>query len=133
MRKTLIIIAMALFAMPMFAQTIETVDVKKAPDGKFTASGNDCTIEGQVQNGQKMGTWIEYYSGTYLPKKIVNYENGKKNGIFVEIDGCFCGNLSIFIFFLLHKRSVAIHYFIQIFINRFPCHGIWRCAIQVAV
>ena len=86
MRKTLIIIAMALFAMPMFAQTIETVDVKKAPDGKFTASGNDCTIEGQVQNGQKMGTWIEYYSGTYLPKKIVNYENGKKNGIFVEID-----------------------------------------------
>ena len=86
MRKTLIIIAMALFALPMFAQTIESIDVKKSPDGKFTAPGNDCTIEGQVQDGQKTGTWIEYYAGTYLPKKIVNYEKGKKNGIFVEID-----------------------------------------------
>ena len=86
MRKTLIIIAMALFSMPLFAQTVESIDVSKAPDGKFTAPGNDCTIEGMVQNGQKEGTWIEYFSGTYLPKKIVSYENGKRNGIFMEID-----------------------------------------------
>lgn len=86
MRKTLIIIAMALFAMPVFAQTIESVDVSKAPDGKFTTLGGDCTIEGQVKNGKKEGTWIEYFSGTYLPKKIVSYENDKRNGVFVEID-----------------------------------------------
>ena len=38
MRKTLIIIAMALFAMPMFAQTIESVDVSKAQNGMFTTN-----------------------------------------------------------------------------------------------
>lgn len=77
---------MALFAMPMFAQTIETVDVSKAQDGKYTTKGNDCTIEGMVQNGQKEGTWIEYYLDSYLPKKIVNFEKGKRNGIYIEID-----------------------------------------------
>ena len=87
MRKNLIIIVLVLLAMPIFAQTIETVDVTKAPNGKFTASASDCTIEGTVVNGQKEGTWIEYYSSnTYLPKKIVNYDKGKKNGVFVEID-----------------------------------------------
>lgn len=87
MRKTLIIIVMALFAMPVFAQTIESVDVSKAPNGKFTTTTRDAIIEGHVQNGQKVGTWIEYFnSNTYLPKKIVSYENGKRNGVFVEID-----------------------------------------------
>ena len=44
MRKTLIIIVMALCAMPMFAQTVETVDVKKAPNGVFTTAVADYTI-----------------------------------------------------------------------------------------
>ena len=88
MRKTLIIIAMVLMAMPMFAQTIETVDVSKAPNGKFTTAAADYTIEGSVLNGQKIGTWIEYFTGnnSYLPKKIVSYVSGKRNGIYVEID-----------------------------------------------
>lgn len=78
---------MALFAMPMFAQTVESVDVSKAPDGKFTTKAGDCSIEGTVLNGKKVGTWMEYFNKTtYLPKKIVNYENGKRNGIYVEID-----------------------------------------------
>lgn len=87
MRKTLIIIVMALMAMPMFAQTIETVDVSKAPNGKYKTQGGDCIIEGFVQDGQKVGTWIEYFtSPNYLPRKIVSYENGKKNGAYVELD-----------------------------------------------
>lgn len=86
MRKNLIIIVMVLLAMPIFAQTIESVDVKNAPNGKFTTAANDFTIEGTVLNGQKEGTWIEYFSNTYLPKKIVNFNQGKKNGVFVEID-----------------------------------------------
>jgi len=87
MRKNLIIIMLVLFAAPLFAQTIETVDVSKAPNGLFKTTAHDCTIEGTVLNGQKEGTWIEYYnSNTYLPKKIVNYQNGKRNGVFVEID-----------------------------------------------
>ena len=54
MRKSLIIFAMALFAMPLFAQTIETVDVKQAPNGPFTTTTNECTINGNVENGQKV-------------------------------------------------------------------------------
>ena len=87
MRKTLIITMMALFAMPMFAQTIESVDISKAKDGKFTTSSGEFTIEGYVQNGKKVGTWVEYFnSPAYLPKKIVSYENGKRNGAYVELD-----------------------------------------------
>ena len=78
---------LALFAMPTFAQNIEKVDVSKAPNGKFTSQVGDCTVEGTVLNGQKDGTWIEYYnSPAYLPKTIVNYKNGKKDGAFLEID-----------------------------------------------
>lgn len=87
MRKNLIIIVMALFTMPLFAQTIESVDVSKAPNGKFTTTTHDTSIEGMVINGQKVGAWIEYFnSNVYLPKTIVNYENGKRNGVSVEID-----------------------------------------------
>ena len=87
MRKNLIVIILALFAAPLFAQTIETVDVSKAPNGPFKATAPDCTIEGTVVNGHKEGTWIEYFnSNSFLPKTIVNYQNGKRNGVFVEID-----------------------------------------------
>jgi len=87
MRKTLIIIAMALFAMPMFAQTIEKVDVSKAPNGKFRTKFNGSVVEGTVMNGKKVGSWIEYFNNNeYLPKTIVNYEDGKMNGTYVEID-----------------------------------------------
>jgi len=87
MKKTLIVMMLALFAMPLFAQNIESVDAKKLPDGLYKGKGGDCSIEGMVKNGQKTGAWIEYYlSNEYLPKRIVNFENGKRNGVYVEID-----------------------------------------------
>lgn len=87
MRKNLIIIVLAFFAMPMLAQTIESVDVSKAPNGKFTTTAHDGIIEGTVMNGLKEGTWIEYFSSVaYLPKRIVCFEKGKKNGVCLELD-----------------------------------------------
>ena len=78
---------MVMFATPVFSQTIESVDVKKAPNGKFKTSSAECTIEGTVLNGQKEGVWMEYFnSNTYLPKKIVTYQNGRRNGVSVESD-----------------------------------------------
>jgi antitoxin component YwqK of YwqJK toxin-antitoxin module len=111
MNKNLIIIILVLFATPLFAQTIETVDVSKAPNGVFKASAHDCNIEGTVVNGQKEGTWIEYFnSNTYLPKKIVNYQNGKRNGVFVEIDktGSITKKLSIRTISLTGKSANGI-------------------------
>ena len=87
MRKNLIIMMLALFSTPIIAQTIESVDVSKASNGKFSTQTNEVVIEGTVMNGQKEGTWIEYFVSTpHLPKKIVNFEHGRKNGIYVEID-----------------------------------------------
>lgn len=88
MRKNLIIIALwTLSSVMSFAQTIETISVSKAPNGRFSKVTNDGTIEGYVMNGKKEGTWIQYANATqYLPKKIVSYQNGKKNGVSIEID-----------------------------------------------
>ena len=47
MRKNLIIIVLVLFATTLFAQTIETVDVSKAPDGVYKVTAHDCSIEGR--------------------------------------------------------------------------------------
>lgn len=87
MRKKLIIIVLAFIAMPMLAQTIENLDVSKAQNGKYSTTVNDGIIEGYVMNGQKDGIWMEYHGGnSYLPKKIVSFEKGKKNGIYLELD-----------------------------------------------
>ena len=88
MRKSLMFLAVAMmFSVAMSAQNAETVNVAGAPNGKFSAVGNDCTIQGQVLNGQKEGTWIEYFTGdSFLPKRVITYQNGKKNGVYIEID-----------------------------------------------
>ena len=78
---------LTLFSMPMLAQTVESVDVSKAPNGKFTTTVHDGNIEGNVLNGQKEGVWIEYFAGnTYLPMRVMTYEKGKKNGVSMEFD-----------------------------------------------
>ena len=87
MRRNLIIMALVLLSTALFAQNIETLDVTKAKNGKFTTKVNNCTIEGQVVNGLKEGTWIEYFpNNSYLPKTIVNFDKGKRNGIYLELD-----------------------------------------------
>ena len=87
MRKNLIIIVLLMAAMPLLSQTIESVDVKKAPNGKFTTTASDCTIEGCVENGLKEGSWIEYYTNnSNIPKRVISYVKGKKNGLYLEID-----------------------------------------------
>ena len=87
MRKNLIIIMLVMFATTMFAQTIETVDVSKAPSGAYRTNTSDGTMEGTVVNGHKDGTWIEYFaSPAYLPKRIINYKNGKRDGVYLELD-----------------------------------------------
>lgn len=88
MRKNLMVLAAAmLLSAVTLAQNAETISVAGAPDGKFTAKGNDCKIEGQVVNGQKEGSWVEYFNGDkYLPKRVVTFVHGQKNGLYMEID-----------------------------------------------
>ena len=81
------LLAASWLSVAAMAQNAETISVAGASNGKFTANGTDCRIEGQVLNGQKEGTWVEYFPGDkFLPKRIVTYANGKKNGLYLEID-----------------------------------------------
>ena len=76
-------------AVQMYAQTIETADVSNAPDGYFTTDTREYTIEGNVVKGQKDGVWYELYkdnSRKDIPKKVVTYTKGKREGLYMEID-----------------------------------------------
>ena len=88
-KLSLTLFLVAGMAFPMFAQTIESVDVSKAPDGAFKAETREYSIEGNVVKGQKDGVWYELYQNKdrmFLPKKMVSYQNGKRNGLYIEID-----------------------------------------------
>lgn len=76
-------------AVQMFAQTVESVDVSSASEGYFTTNTREYTIEGNVVKGQKDGVWYELYkdnSRKDIPKKIVTYAKGKREGLYMEID-----------------------------------------------
>ena len=87
-------LSMALFlvagiAVQMLAQTVESVDVSNAPEGFFTADTREYKIEGNVVKGQKDGVWYELYkdnSRKDIPKKIVTYAKGKREGLYMELD-----------------------------------------------
>ena len=43
--------------------------------------------EGEVLNGQKVGTWITYFNnGKLMANTITNYVDGKKNGLYMLIN-----------------------------------------------
>lgn len=43
------------------------------------------TERGQFLNGQKTGTWVEYYPDKGFPKKVATYANGQFNGQYMEL------------------------------------------------
>ena len=91
MRKFLFIAAafMVLFVLGT-TQTIESVNVSNSPDGPFSMTKNNGSrpiIVGTVANGKKDGQWIEYFeSDNHLPNRMMSYVNGRKNGLYIEID-----------------------------------------------
>ena len=87
MRKGLILIAVVLMASFMAsAQTVEDIDVSKEANGYFSKEINGHRIEGTVQNGVKVGTWYEIFADKNLINKVVQFEKGVKNGVYLEID-----------------------------------------------
>ncbi len=91
MRKFVFIVAAFLMLSASgTSQTIESVNVATSPDGPFSLTKNNGSrpvIVGTVAEGKKDGQWIEYFEGdNFLPNRIVHYEKGKKNGLYIEID-----------------------------------------------
>lgn len=53
--------------------------VKKSEEGVIREMGN-------VLDGKRTGTWTLYANDPVRPRKIVNYVNGKKNGLYIEMN-----------------------------------------------
>lgn len=66
-------------------QIYNTKTVDKA-DGKFEQSIGNVKITGEVFGGKKVGTWVENFPSMELPHYIIQYQAGKKNGLFLEFN-----------------------------------------------
>lgn len=88
MRRTLLFAAAMMLSVFGMAQTAETIDVSKSPDGPFTINTAELEITGQVVNGKKEGTWMETFvkDDNFLPHRVIHFKNDKKNGLYIEID-----------------------------------------------
>lgn len=87
MRKNVIIAAAALlFSLVASAQNLETLDVSHEPEGPAKIEKGDYIFTGTVKNGLKQGTWYEIYASKQLIHKVVVFEQGYRNGLYMEID-----------------------------------------------
>lgn len=86
MKKIIFTITMMLFAVTVFSQQILKVKVDAKADGIYDESVGNIKITGEVYGGQKNGTWTEYHPNMELPHYIIQYKDGKINGLYIEID-----------------------------------------------
>ena len=77
---------MILFAVSAFSQQIYKIKLDNIADGLYEEMFGSVKITGEVANGMKQGTWTEYHSNTDLPHYIIQYKDGKKDGLYIEID-----------------------------------------------
>lgn len=87
MRKELILFAAAmLFSLLAGAQNTEVLDVTRAKDGSYVNTQGNFLIEGQVKNGLKEGTWYEIFPDKMLIHRVIQFEKGVMNGLYMEVD-----------------------------------------------
>lgn len=87
MRKTLLALSIMMsFVMTASAQNIYNVKTSDKSDGKMQQNIGTINLVGEVLNGMKTGTWVENFPNTELPHFIIQYSEGKKNGLFIEFD-----------------------------------------------
>ncbi|MBR5603801.1 MAG: hypothetical protein IKW51_06295 [Bacteroidales bacterium] len=87
MKKTfLTLMVVMLFVTTVSAQQIYNVKTSDKADGRMEHSIGTITLTGEVLNGMKTGTWIENFPNTELPHYIIQYQEGKKNGLYMEFN-----------------------------------------------
>lgn len=75
-----------LLSLGSVAQNIETLDVANKPNGHFSTTINNFIVEGEVLNGLKEGNWYEIYVDKQLIHRMIQYHNGMKEGVCLEVD-----------------------------------------------
>ena len=86
MKKTLLILMMMSFVMTASAQQIYNVKTSDKADGMMEQNIGTIKLSGEVLNGLKTGTWVENFPNTELPHYIIQYLEGKKNGLYLEFN-----------------------------------------------
>ncbi len=86
MKKTILTITMILFAVSAFSQQIYKIKLDNIADGLYEEMFGSVKITGEVANGMKQGTWTEYHANMEMPHYIIQYNNDKKDGLYIEID-----------------------------------------------
>ena len=86
MKKLFFTLAMMLFAMTAFSQQIYNIKVSDRQDGGFEQYYGMIKVTGIVLNGMKDGSWVENHPNSDMPHFIIQYKEGKRNGLYLELD-----------------------------------------------
>ena len=86
MKKIFLTLVMMLFVVTAFSQHIYNTKVSDKSDGTFEQYYGNIQVCGEVLNGMKDGSWVENHPGSELPHYIIQYKEGKKNGLYLEFD-----------------------------------------------
>ena len=87
MKKTLFtLLILMMLATTASSQQIYNVKTSDKADGMMEQSVGNIKLTGEVLNGMKSGTWVENHPNTELPHYIIQYVDGKKNGLYMEFN-----------------------------------------------
>lgn len=90
MKRTMVTLVLLLFCMTGMAQQMFRVNVGNEPDGQYEEMIGSVKVTGEVKNGLKQGTWTEFHPNMDMPYYIIQYKDGKKDGLYIEIDRQAC-------------------------------------------
>lgn len=77
---------MTVFAVTAFSQQIYNIKTSNLQDGKYEQYFGTVKVSGEVMNGVKESSWVENHPNSELPHFIIQYKDGKKNGLYLEFD-----------------------------------------------
>lgn len=86
MKRVFLISLLLTSCLSVFSQAVETFNVSDKADGVLEHNIGSIAISGTVLNGLKTGTWVENHPDKDLPHFIIQYKEGKKDGLFIEIE-----------------------------------------------
>lgn len=90
MKRVFVTISILLSAMTAFSQQIYNIKTSDTEDGRYEQYFGTVKVSGNILNGMKDGSWIENHPNTDIPHYIIQYKEGKKDGLYLELDKQAC-------------------------------------------
>lgn len=86
MKRIVFTFTIMMFAVTVFSQQIYNIKTSDVQSGKYEQYYGTIKVSGEVLNGLKVGAWVESHPNTDLPHFIIQYKDGKKDGLYLEFD-----------------------------------------------